>query len=86
MTTTRDGTVEGLVIGGTRIEASDGGTFEVFDPSTGEVLARVAKATAADVDRAVAGGRARRSKSKAWGGMPPAERGRVLLRIAQKHP
>ena len=44
---------EQLIINGERVSASDGGTFDVFDPSTGERLATVAKATAADVDRAV---------------------------------
>ena len=46
-------TVETLMIDGTRVNASDGGTFEVYDPSSGEILATVAKATTADVDRAV---------------------------------
>jgi acyl-CoA reductase-like NAD-dependent aldehyde dehydrogenase len=43
---------EALLIDGARVEASDGKTFDVFDPSTGERLAIVAKATTADVDRA----------------------------------
>ena len=36
---------EGLIIDGQRVNASDGGTFEVFEPSSGQVLATVAKAT-----------------------------------------
>jgi aldehyde dehydrogenase (NAD+) len=73
---------EQLIINGEQVAASDGGTFEVTDPSTGERLAMVAKATKADVDRAVASA-GRALESKAWGGMAPAERGRILIRIAQ---
>jgi acyl-CoA reductase-like NAD-dependent aldehyde dehydrogenase len=75
-------TVEPLILNGDRAAASDGGTFEVFDPSTGGVLATVAKATRDDVDRAVQAAHAA-LESKAWGGMAPAERGRIMLRIAQ---
>ena len=72
---------EGLLIDGARADASDGKTFEVFDPSTGERLATVAKATKADVDRAVKSAQAAMD-SKAWGGLAPAERGRIMWRIA----
>ena len=77
-TTTR---TESLLIDGARVEASDGKTFDVFDPSTGERLAIVAKATKADVDRAVKSAQAAMD-SKAWGGLAPAERGRIMWRIA----
>jgi len=73
---------EHLIINGERAAASDGGTFEVFDPSTGRPLATVAKATATDVSRAVAAAHAA-LESKAWGGILPAERGRIMQRIAQ---
>ena len=72
---------ESLLIDGARVEASDGKTFDVFDPSTGERLAIVAKATKADVDRAVKSAQAAMD-SKAWGGLAPAERGRIMWRIA----
>ena len=42
-----------LLIGGKFEDATGGGTFETFDPRTGEVLMSVAEATAEDVDRAV---------------------------------
>jgi acyl-CoA reductase-like NAD-dependent aldehyde dehydrogenase len=77
-TTTR---TEGLLIDGARADASDGKTFDVFDPSTGERLATVAKATKADVDRAVKSAQAAMD-AKAWGGLAPAERGRIMWRIA----
>ena len=72
---------EGLLIDGARVDASDGQTFDVFDPSTGERLATVAKATKADVSRAVASAQAA-LESKTWGGLAPAERGRIMWRIA----
>ena len=74
--------VEGLIINGERANASDGRTFEVYDPSSGDVLASVAKATKADVRRAVQSARAA-LESKTWGGIAPAERGRIMIRIAQ---
>jgi len=74
--------VEGLVVDGQRTAASDGGVLDVYDPSTGDVLSRVAKGTASDIDAAVASARSA-LESDAWGGMAPAARGRVLQRIAQ---
>jgi aldehyde dehydrogenase (NAD+) len=75
-------TTEGLIIDGQRVNASDGQAFDVFDPSSGDVLASVAKATQADVTRAVQSARAALD-SKPWGGITPAERGRIMFRIAQ---
>jgi aldehyde dehydrogenase (NAD+) len=74
--------VESLIIDGQRVTAADGGTFEVCDPSSGGPLATVSKATKADVDCAVTAAQ-RALESKAWGGATPAERGRILFRIAQ---
>jgi acyl-CoA reductase-like NAD-dependent aldehyde dehydrogenase len=73
---------EKLIINGEHVAASDGQTFDVFDPSSGERLATVAKATKADIDRAVQSARAA-LESKAWGGVAPAERGRIMWRMAQ---
>jgi acyl-CoA reductase-like NAD-dependent aldehyde dehydrogenase len=73
---------EQLIIDGAKAPASDGGTFDVFDPSSGDVLATVSKATKVDVDRAVEAAQAA-FEGKAWGGIAPAERGRIMQRIAQ---
>ena len=73
---------EQLIIDGQLVGASDAGTFEVCDPSSGGLLATVAKATKADVDRAVRSAHAA-LESKVWGGAAPAERGRIMIRIAQ---
>jgi aldehyde dehydrogenase (NAD+) len=72
---------ETLIINGERVSASDKGSFEVFDPSSGELLATVAKAAKSDVDRAVSAAHAAMD-SKTWGGIVPAERGRIMNRIA----
>ena len=69
-----------LFIGGRWVDSSSGKTFETLDPATGEVLARVAEANAADVDRAVAAAR-KSYDSGVWRDMPPAERARVLWRV-----
>ena len=47
-----------LLIGGERLEAADGRTFETIDPATGEPICEVAQAGPEDVDRAVAAARA----------------------------
>jgi aldehyde dehydrogenase (NAD+) len=75
--------IEELIIDGGRSAASDEGTIDVYNPSTGKVLAIVAKATAADVDAAVAAAN-RALESKNWGGLAPAERGRLLHRMAAR--
>jgi len=72
---------EQLIIDGNKAAASDGKTFDVYDPSSGDVLAVVAKATKSDVDRAVDAAHTA-LESRAWGGAPPAERGRIMMRIA----
>jgi acyl-CoA reductase-like NAD-dependent aldehyde dehydrogenase len=43
-----------MLIGGKWVEAASGKTFDTINPSTGQVLAKVAEADAEDVDRAVA--------------------------------
>ena len=76
-------TTEALLIGGKKVPASDNGTSDVYDPSTGEVFARLSKATVEDVDAAVNAAHSALA-SKAWGGIVPAERGRILIRIAAR--
>ncbi len=43
-----------LLIGGRFAEAASGKTFDDLNPSTGEILAKVAEADVEDVSRAVA--------------------------------
>ncbi|MFK8252966.1 aldehyde dehydrogenase family protein [Ancylobacter terrae] len=61
--------------------AASGATFETIDPSTESVLAIAARGEAADVDRAVAA--ARRATRGPWREMTPAERGRMIFRLAE---
>ncbi len=74
-------TRERMLIGGEWVEAASRETFETRDPATGEVVAAVPRAGAADVDRAVAAAR-RAVEGRAWRETTPAERGRILSRIA----
>ncbi len=71
----------GLFIGGRDVPASDGGTFTSVDPATELALADVAKATPADIDKAVRA--ARRAGSRSWGNLPGRERAKYLFRIAR---
>ena len=50
-------TPQPLLIGGDRPQASDGRTFETFDPATGNTICQVAQAGADDVDLAVTSAR-----------------------------
>ncbi len=57
----------------------DAGVFEVENPATGEVVAKVAKAGSKDVDKAVA---AAKAAFPVWSGMTPAKRGKLLWKLA----
>ena len=71
-----------MLIDGERVAAASGRTFDVMNPATGEVMAKVPDAQAADVDRAVKS--ARRSFDEGWRDVTAQERGRILLRLAEK--
>jgi aldehyde dehydrogenase (NAD+) len=72
---------EDLLIGGRRRPARSGRYFETVDPSTEEVIAQVAEAGAADIEAAARAARA--ALNGEWGEMRAAERGRILLRLAE---
>ncbi|MCK8787109.1 aldehyde dehydrogenase family protein [Roseomonas sp. NAR14] len=69
-----------LFIDGKWVEAASGKTFRTCNPATGEVLAEVAEGDAEDIDRAVAA--ARRAFEGPWSRWKPAERQRLLLKLA----
>jgi betaine-aldehyde dehydrogenase len=71
-----------MLIDGERVAAASGRTFDVMNPATGEVMAKVPDAQAADVDRAVKA--ARRAFDEGWRDVTAQERGRILLRLAEK--
>lgn len=70
-----------LFIGGRFVDALDGATFESRNPHDDSVLAHVAEAAPADIDRAVA---AASAAFPAWTRRPAAERGRLLLKLADR--
>ncbi len=72
----------GLFIGGQFVEPESGEMFTTVSPSTEEPLARIASASAADVDRAVQA--ARRAYTKVWGPMSGRDRAKYLFRIARQ--
>jgi acyl-CoA reductase-like NAD-dependent aldehyde dehydrogenase len=71
-----------LLIGGEKVDAADGATFETLDPATGNVITTVAQGGAADVDRAVAAARAAFEHGADWRKMTPGDRGRAITRLA----
>jgi aldehyde dehydrogenase (NAD+) len=72
-----------LFIDGELTEAAAGETFETVDPSTGRPHATVARARAADVERAVAAARAAFEDGR-WSGLRPEKRAAVLQAVAAK--
>ncbi|MDX2936550.1 aldehyde dehydrogenase [Streptomyces ipomoeae] len=63
-------------------EPGGGGTFTVVSPRDGQVVAEVADGGPAEIDAAVTAAR-RTFDTGPWPRLAPAERGRVLLRIAE---
>ena len=70
-----------VLIGGVWQPAAEGGTLSLEDPSTGSELARIARGTRTDIDRAVTAAHA--ARDGAWGRMPAVERGRCLARLGR---
>ncbi len=68
-----------LFIGGEFVDAVDGATIEVLNPHDNSPLAEVGEAKSADIDKAVA---AAQRAFPAWSRTPAAERGRLLLKLA----
>ncbi|MBR7826996.1 aldehyde dehydrogenase [Actinospica sp. MGRD01-02] len=71
-----------LWIDGEFVPAASGARAATVDPATGTVIAQVAQAEAADVDRAVAAAR-RAFETGVWRLQAPAERKALLLRLAE---
>ena len=70
----------GLWIGGEEVEPLSGKWFPTIEPATEAHLSTVAEAGPADIDRAVG---AAREAQEAWAARPPAERAKLLFRIAR---
>ena len=70
-----------MFIGGEWLTAADGATFQTLDPGDGSVLATVAEAKAADVDRAVVAAR-QAFASDAWRKLTVEDRAGLMHRLA----
>src|ERR1700742_1298956 len=67
------------VINGELVDSVSGETYDVVDPTTGEVYAQAPMSGAEDVDRAYA---AAAAAFETWGDATPQDRGNALLKIA----
>src|SRR3954453_12979851 len=74
-----DKTVLRNVVGGERLDAVDGGSMDLVDPSTGEVFGSAPMSGPEDVDRAY---KAASTAFESWRDTTPSERQRGLLRFA----
>ena len=66
-----------MLIDGRFVPAASGKTFPVYNPATGEEVARVPEAEAEDVNRAVTAAR-RAFDSGPWSRMSPSQRGQLI--------
>ena len=73
--------VRKMLIGGKWVEAASGKTFATVNPADGSDLAHVAEGDKEDVDRAVKAAR-KAFDDGPWPRMTPAERERMLLKVA----
>ena len=68
-----------LFIGGEFVDAAERGRIPVYNPHDGSITCEISEARAADVDAAVA---AARQAFPAWSRLAAADRGRLLLKLA----
>ena len=68
-------------IGGEWVAPASGQYLDNVSPVTGKVFCEVPRSNSDDIDRAVKAGE---SAAEAWGKTAPAERGNILLRIADR--
>jgi aldehyde dehydrogenase (NAD+) len=69
-----------LYIGGSWSEPSTGQWLDTVNPYTGEIWAKIPRATAADVDAAV--NSAQSAFNGEWSSLKPSQRGRLLTKLA----
>jgi phenylacetaldehyde dehydrogenase len=70
-----------MLIDGRFVPAASGKTFPVYNPATGEEVARVPEAETEDVNRAVAAAR-RAFDTGPWSRMSPSQRGQLIWKLA----
>jgi len=69
-----------MLIGGAWSSSASGEMLDVENPAKRQKIAAIPRGSAADVERAV---KAAKDAFPAWGAVPPRDRGRLLLRIAE---
>ena len=69
-----------MLIGGEAVDSVSGETYEVRNPATGEVVDRVPKGNARDVEQAVA---AAEAAFREWSDTSPEDRGKMLLHACE---
>ncbi len=82
MAVTAAATKTQLFIGNQWLDASDGATYDDTNPATGAVIAQVANASAADVDRAAKAAHEALERGK-WSTMAASRRAKIVYKIAQ---
>ena len=70
-----------LFIGNQWLDAENGKTFETINPCTGEAIAAISSASAADTRKAIDAAHAA-FVSGCWSGLDPVDRSKYLLRVA----
>ncbi len=70
-----------LLIGGKWVEGRDGGSIDIINPHDGSKIVAVSEARQVDVDLAVA---AAREAAPGWARMAAHDRGRLLLKLADR--
>ena len=71
-----------MIVGGERVSAADGQTFDVLNPATGRVIATAPQGGREDVDRAVAAAQRAFDDPNGWASWSAAKRGRTLQKLA----
>lgn len=71
-----------LFINGEFVDARSGKTFDVINPATAQVIAKVAAGDATDIDLAVKAAR-NAFESGPWPSMPPSGRAKLLWKLAE---
>ena len=74
-------TEQQMYIAGEWVNSSDNNFSDAINPATGEVIAKIPKATIQDVERCLAASKSAFNDS-AWKNIDPAQRGRILNKMA----
>ena len=74
-------TEQQMYIAGEWVTSSDNNFSDAINPATGEVIAKIPKATIQDVERCLAASKSAFNDS-AWKNIDPAQRGRILNKMA----